>query len=235
MKRGTIIKGIITRYATVVLGVVATAVPYSAGAVSVSGDIAFISSPASVLPGALESSRTAWAFAEQQDLDLSGDLMVDELLSTGIAGSILAGTTINSFFLHFDPEGTSNSVPDVTTVNGSLTFATPIIGVIWGGVPCAHCPVSSMFLDSSDDLGNLGTLYPTGGLGRGLETEDFYARNGTRDFLSFSPDDRTITVSLSALPLRSDQLRIITQLPEPGTLWLMSLGLLLLLKARFAR
>ncbi len=218
----------IVKFVSVMTGLLVTAGPLQAVPVSVSGDFALIAPPASVMPGALESSTTGWAFAEQQNVRLASDLMVDALLPGGAAGAITAGTTINSFFLHFDPLGDSNAAADVETVTGSLTFSTPIIGVIWGGLPCAQCPPSSLFLDSSDYLGDPGVLYPTGGLGRGLETEEFYARNGTQDFLTFSPDFMTVSVSMSALPRHSDQLRIITRLPEPGTLWLMSLGLICL-------
>lgn len=201
-----------------------------AGPISVSGDFTLIAPPTSVLPGALESSTTAWAFAEQQNVTLASDLMVDQLMSGGSAGTIASGTTINSFFLHFDPVGDQNRPQDVVTVSGSLTFESAIIAVIWGGVACANCPASTMYLDTSDYLGDPGVAYPTGGLGRGLETEDYYSANGTQDFV-ISADYRTISVSLSAFPLRSDQLRIITRpLPEPGTLWLISIGLAFLLR-----
>jgi len=202
-----------------------------AAIVSVSGAISEISAPTSVTPGSLESSNTIWAFDEQQNYQLSSDLFVDELSGTSTAGSIAAGTTVNSYFLHADPDGTSVDPADAVNLSGTILFDKKILGIVWSGTPCAHCPSTNMYLDASDYLGATGTVYPTGDLGRGYEVEDFYVANGTQDFVTISADGYSLTmVSSAALPLYSDQLRVITSVvPLPLPVWLFGSGLVALL------
>ena len=61
--------------------------------------------------------------------------------------------------------------------------------------------------------------------------DDFYAGNGTQDFITISEDGYSLTtVSSAALPLRTDQLRIITAVvPVPPAFWLLGSGLVALL------
>jgi len=205
-----------------------------AAIVSVSGDMTQISSPASVAPGMLESSSTIWAFDEKQQYTLTTDLFVDELAGTSAAGTVSAGSTVNSYFLHADPLGGSTEPADVISMSGTISFDSRILGIIWSGTACDNCPSSSMFLDASDYLGASGTIYPTGGLGRGYEIDAFYAGNGTQDFVTISEDGYSLTmVSSAALPLRSDQLRVITAVPIPLSVYLFTSGLFVLFN--FAR
>lgn len=200
-----------------------------AAIVSVSGDMTQISSPASVEPGMLESSSTIWAFDEQQRYTLTDNLFVDELAGTSAAGVISAGTVVNSYFLHADPLGDSTEPADVVSMTGTITFDSRILGIIWSGTPCTNCPPSDMYLDASDYLGALGTSYPTYDLGRGYEIDSFYAGNGTQDFVSISEDGYSLTmVSSAALPLRSDQLRVVTAVPLPLPVYLFGSGLFVL-------
>jgi len=191
----------------------------SAFSFSVSGDVAAISAPPSVIPGNLESSTSAWFFFERQETMLVSDLWVDDLLGSGVEGVIEGGTLVNSYLLHFDAPGDSNDNADVAGVTGGIQFDLPILGVIWSGIACGHCPSSPEYLDPSDILlGNSVTAYPTGGVGRGFEIDDFYQQNGTQDSYVISPDRMAIDVSVVALPKNADQIRIITaaSLPEPG-------------------
>ena len=157
-------------------------------------------------------------------------MAVDDLAGTSGIGTIAAGTTVNSYFLHADPVGTSTDSSDVMSITGTITFDAPILGLIWSGVSCNNCPVSNMYLDSSDYLGATGTSYPTGGLGRGYEIDDFYAINGTQDFVTISSDGYSLsTVSSAAQPLFSDQIRVVTAVvPLPLPVWMMASGLMVL-------
>jgi len=201
-----------------------------AAVVSVAGDMTQISAPASVARGQLESSSTIWVFDEQQSYTLTSDLLVDELAGTSTSGSISSGTLVNSYFLHADPVGDSTEPADVVSMSGTVSFNKRILGVIWSGVACDHCPVSDMYLDTSDYLGALTTIYPTNDLGRGYEVDPVYAGNGTQDFVTISADGFSLSmVSSAALPLHSDQLRVITSVvPLPLPVWLFGSGLLAL-------
>lgn len=204
--------------------------PVWSAVVSTGGDMSYIMAPASVEAGALESSTNFWAFNEKQSYTLTTDLLVDELLAASASGVISAGTTVNSYFIHADPMGDSTLPEDAVTLVGTITFDTPILGLIWSGVACEYCPASPMYIDASDYLGSASTIYPTGGLGRGMEMDDFYAGNGTQDFITISADGYSLTtVSSAALPLRSDQLRVITAVvPLPPAFWLLGTGLVAL-------
>ena len=209
----------------------------AAEAFSVSGQIQIISPPSSVLANVLESDNHAFVFRERQNVTLGSDLPVDQLISSGSAGSISAGTVINSTFFHFDPVGIAVHSSDLVTVLGSITFDRPILGFIWTGVACPEpCPFSPEYLDASDFLGAAGTQYPTNGLGRGLEADAFYDHNGSRDLI-VNIDATSIGISATAFPDRSDQLRVITAgLPEPGTFWLFAFGMagiMLFVRKRF--
>lgn len=200
-----------------------------AAIVSVSGDISVISTPSSVEPGMLESSTNIFAFDERQAYTLTSDLNVDELRGTSAPGVISAGTVVNSYFLHADPVGGSEDPADVSSLTATITFDTRILGLIWTGVVGPAQPVSPMYLDASDYLGLSSTMYPTGGLGRGYEADDHYLINGTRDYVTISADGYSLTtVSSSALPLYSDQLRVLTAVPIPAAVWLFGSGFLAL-------
>jgi len=204
-----------------------------ASIVSVTGGISLIEAPASVAPGELESSTNAWAFDERQSYELSSDLMVDRLSGTTSAGTINSGTVVNSYFIHADPLGSGTDPADVVNISGTVTFDTAILGLIWTGQACNNCPVSPKYLDASDYLGAVGTIYPTGSLGRGYEVEDFYAINGTQDFVIISEDGFSLTtLSSAAQPLFSDQLRVITAaspVPLPLPVMLFCSGFLALI------
>jgi hypothetical protein len=113
--------------------------------------------PPSVLPGALTSDVTLFAFNERQCFQVpAGGLPTD-------GGVIGAGTWVSCHFLHGDP--VTNLLLD-----GQVLFNGPILGVI----------SSRAGLDATDPVGMCGvpgTAYPTGLGPRGLEAgqADAYA------------------------------------------------------------
>lgn len=196
--------------------------------VSTSGSITQIAAPADVNNNVFESDLDIFVFEEQKSVtgaSLASPIYVDDIPGGAVSPGSIGGKPFDSYFLHFDPVGMSDLTADVVNLTGSITFSTPILGLIWGGVSCVNCPPTSEYLDSSDWVGNPATTYPTGGLGRGLELEAFYATlNGTQDFISVSPDGYTLTLDLSAQPLRFDQVRVLTAVPVPAAVWLMLSG-----------
>jgi len=200
----------------------------NAAIVSTSGSISYITAPSSVYPGAYESSDSITSFDEQQNVILSSDLSVDYLSSTGSTGTLSTGTQINSYFVHFDPIGTSVEAIDRITLAGSLTFSEQIIGLIYTGLACPLCPVTPQNLEASDYLGQTGTIYPTDGLGRGLEPNSDPYYTGRGDLFTLSADGLTLDLQFTAYPLRTDQLRVITAstVPIPAAAYLFVSGLL---------
>jgi hypothetical protein len=208
----------------------------NAAIVSVSGNVSQVAAPSSVQANVLESSVEALVFDEQQAVSLGSSLAVDYVTATSTIGQIAAGGVVNSYFVHFDPVGTGsyNTGASQESVAGSVTFTNRILGVIWSGVDAPLAPQTPDYLDSSDSiLGNAGTFYPTGEQGRGLEMDDYYLSTGTPDVFSISPDGKTLSFSLNAFPIRTDQIRVVTAVPVAPAFWLMGSGLIAV--ARFAR
>lgn len=202
----------------------------SSAVVSATGNIAQITAPTSIAGNDFESASTISLFNERQGVSLTQDLSVDELASPGAEGVISSGTSINSYFLHYNPIGEGKTVMDVVaTLTGTLTFDTQILALIWTGEACEWCPVTAKNLDSSDYLGAVGTQYSSNELGRGYEIGDHYSANGLQDIVTISPDGFSLSmVSNSTIPFYSDQLRIITavspgqvtEVPVPAAAWL---------------
>lgn len=193
----------------------------SAALVGSTGDITIVANPVSVAANVTESSTSIIAFEEKQGYTLSAELLVDELYGTGSAGSVSAGTTINSHFLHFDPVGTCGLNACLVDLSGSLTFGEQIIGLIWTGLSSGAAPVTDQLLDASDYLGAVGTYYETGALGRGFEIGEFWDVQNRSDIFTVSADGKSLSyVYTQASELRQDQFRVITvsQVPLPGAL-----------------
>ncbi|MFQ5847729.1 MAG: PEP-CTERM sorting domain-containing protein [Candidatus Methylomirabilales bacterium] len=205
---------------TCVMGASLFAANAQATIIGTTGAVTEIAPPASVEVGALESDTVVSAFAESQNVSLSGNLLIS-FASPGTftsnspfpGGSILSGTIVNSYFLHFDPVGEPTNL---VTVTGTVTFNEKILGVI----------AESPKLLNSDPLGASGTTYPPdlSGLNanRGLEGSS----QATLDTVTLSANLRTLSLDQLVATLAPDQIRVITQpVPEPGTLLLIGSGL----------
>lgn len=182
--------------------------------------------PASAREGNYENNEITFLWVEDTHVTLSEDLGAQIVLpgvygddpdntgtpigqdaSTGGPGDIAAGTTVNSYFIHFDPESGG------PTVEGSITFETPVLGIITGN------------WGASNFLGGYGD-----GLGA-LQGPQLDPTAPNADLLVLSEDMRTVSWDFLSGGTNVDQLRIITQsVPEPASgllLVLASVGLLL--------
>ncbi len=177
-----------------------------------SGMIQIISPPPSVKPNKLPNDLVINTFAEHRDFTLATAVNVDDTAegtfkneASLVAGTIAAGTEVDSYFFHTD----TTSPP--TTYVASVTFSTPILGVI----------VLSASLSATDDpLGAPGTKYPGGDKSRGLEL------SRTQDFFTLSADLKTLTLHFNTHD-NVDEIRVLTAptpVPEPAAAALLGLG-----------
>ena len=186
--------------------------PAIAGIISTSGSLIEIAAPDSVLEGALESDSVSSIFAERQGVTLANDLDINIdapgtfFGSTNPVATMLAGTRIDSYFLHIDPVGS----PGFTTYSGSVTFDQDLLGLI----------TFRTKLDDSDALLGLASVaYPTGqnSILRGvLDT------TGRRDEITLSADRRTVNFDLQVSQGNVEQMRFLlassnAAVPEPAT------------------
>lgn len=181
--------------------IVAIPVVSFAEIVSTSGAVVEITPPPSVRPDQLESDTQIFAFEEQQSVTLASAVSVDitqpgtyDDSSDLTPGTIPAGTTVSSHFLHADAPG-----PCVDpTLEGTVVFDADIIGII----------VTPSNLNSSDHLGAPGTEYPTWDRrAMELDTQD--------DFIIEQIDRRTVVIHVQIDAPNTcrefDQVRIITE------------------------
>jgi hypothetical protein len=117
------------------------------------------------------------------------------------AGKIDPGTSVDSYNIFFDTESNSE---DWKTAGGSITFSSPIVGLIW----------SRRNLEASDAVfGASGVSY--GGNWRGLESED---REGLSNFF-VSGGGTTLNLNFNIRNTGYDELRVLTAAaPEPFTI-----------------
>jgi hypothetical protein len=186
------------------------------------GNVTIVSPPSDVSIGALESDTTILAFPEQQNVTLPDDITVDITLPgtspfNGVqnlsAGVIPAGTEVDSYFVHFDKVGDSNST---VTAMGSIAFDSNVLGLL--------------VLDNELNLTNSfpglpGTNYGIEA-GRGLEIVGGGANTGNNDQITLSADRRTVSFSLRN-GQTPDDFRVITAVPEPSTFVLLAIGFVL--------
>ena len=187
--------------------------------------IVSISPPTSVVQGQLESdwdgisieNRVINLFEEQQNVWI--DSLSVDITSPGTytrtnnpPGGNVEETYVNSYFLHFDPEGEPS---DHVGASGSWTFNQTILGII----------LLDETLDASDSsLGNTGTSYPTGTQWRGIEIG--LGQSGD-DSITLESDGKTLNLNLvEARSVGIEQIRVITAVPIPATLLLFGSGII---------
>ncbi len=165
----------------------------------VSGDIRVLEHPpASVEVGEFEHDDEMYLFLEQSGAIIEKTIYADRNAKGEVADKVgnmnmevAAGTCVNSYLLHFDPQINSARVP-MNRVSGTVTFRTPIIGLFTRGVG---------LLESDRQLCSPETKYTDQWIGRrSLDAQDFVA---------FSPDRKTLIVNLQA-NTTADQIRIVT-------------------------
>lgn len=187
-----------------------------AGIMSLFGDVAEIPVPPSAVLGALEDDELAKIFLERAGVVLGSDVSAD-VTSPGVVdeaidltpGTIAAGSLVDSYLLHFDPESVSG------TSTGSITFDRDILGIL----------VVTSSLDATDaGLGALATTYQLDDF-RGIEGPGFDTFGvDVNDVVSFLPDLRTVRFDF-ATTTRIDEIRVVTEAPEPSTAALFVLAL----------
>jgi hypothetical protein len=203
------------------------------GAISgTTGAVVIAVPPADISNGAWESNTQIRAFSELQQVVLASPLPLDISVpgtSPGAADSNLspatlqAGTTVNSYALHFDVVG-SLPTQNAKEATGSITFSDDVLGLI---------ALSDTLNSTNAILGLPGVIY-SNGADHGLELNP--AGTGTSDVVTLSADRRTVTVDLQNASF-PDDLRIVTAVPEPSSLVLaaMLVGLSILAPVRRIR
>lgn len=173
-----------------------------------------IGSPVSCFPLALPTGTQAFVWDEQQGITVTG-LPVELSINPSNSGAPTPGLVsglLDSHFVHFDHMG---------QVNGTVTFATNIIGV-------AYRPNS---LDVSDPVtGSLGTAYPTGNGMRGAFSMPFL-----NDFIDINANVLTFKLDTISPVYDFTQIRVYTKaVPAPGTIALLTAGGVLAARRRRA-
>jgi hypothetical protein len=181
------------RALTLCLLVWLTAGQASAAVLAAKGDIQSLSdSPASVVLDVSESDDWVAFFREQRNYELPADLDVDIVdpgrvngdlpLSPGI---IPAGTRVDSYFLHCDPETSKDRW------KGTVTFDREILGIVVR---------TARLIDTNDELGALGTSYETRSV---LEYQ-------AEDVVELHSDRHSVSIDWFST-IGVDQIRVITR------------------------
>ncbi len=184
----------------------------SGSIVSVGGAASQIAQPADARFNQLTSTSLVYVWNEAQDFALTSGLAANARAAGLYNGfgdlenfQISAEQRVNSHFIHFDSPGSQAG-----TARGTVTFDGDILGVI-----CVN-ESGQRDLDNSDFLGS-PTLFSHGNNNRGLEL----ASAGDR--FSISADLRTIEFNF-AISSPGDYIRVVTQVPAPGSLALIGAG-----------
>ena len=177
--------------------------------------------PIAVAESDREIDSAILVFHERQielDRDLYLDLLihdVDTIFGSGDAtdwnsGIVPAGTEINSYFLHFDPIGQQPT--SVLNTTATFSFDGEILGLI----------IDPTSLNDTDIRLAAAGRYMTGLLhGFNLSSPDT---------VTIFDDKHSVTVHMNVFRDQISQLRIITAVPEPATVSLLTCLLWVLLR-----
>lgn len=202
----------------------ATAFSAQAAIVSHSGAVQLIAAPTSVVEGALESDSKAFAFNEKQNHLLTSGLSVDWIApSFTNAGTIAAGTRVNSHLIHVDSLDT-NTGPNPLILSGmSITFDTEILGLIFSDL---NEGAANLLGKSDGVLGAAGTTYPANNLQAQAGRRFDFGVEAPTDFFTVSGNRLTFNFDVRVSDGFMDQMRIVTAVPEPASFALAGLALL---------
>ena len=202
-----------------------------ASIIATAGSVQGATPPLNLSTGAWESNTAIRAFAEMQNLSLPQAINVDITVpgtspnaidSNLSAGVIAAGTRVHCYSLHFDVVG-APSTGNAIELTGSVTVGDDILALI----------VESNHLTATNSiLGLANTSYPFGA-DYGLELTAGGVGTGTSDSITLTADHRTVLVDWRTAS-SSDNIRIITAVPEPGAALLL-LGIATPLIARIRK
>jgi hypothetical protein len=219
----------------------ATAGNTSGGIANFSGQLSLVpstESPLSFKWGDMANDQSMALYVETTGYTLQSPLMADISGDEGTYHrfnrpaqpfAIPAGTQIDSYFIHQELVG--NDYNKFASMNFSITFEQPILGVIVGG-DWHDGELFRTTLDDSDYLGGPGVQYTKNAdqRRRGALEGLAYA-----EFLTVSDDGYTLTGSLHSRSVHVDDIRVITMgsvIPTPGSAALLGLAGLIGLKRR---
>jgi hypothetical protein len=206
------------------------------GIESFNGNITFPSSiPSSLLSGVLERNSAAYGYVEKTGFTLTQALPVDlipagpyprnfDLTSQANPGLLPVGLKVNSYFVHYDPVGSSDpSIHNPGTVQ--IVFAE---NSYIAGIQVTRLRQGNV---ASSQLHMTGVTYETSAAAEyGVELDS--GSNNYPDWVHVI-DPRTIEIRLHSATDNIDNMRILTvETPEPATLLLFGSALALVVWKR---
>ncbi len=204
----------------IVIGFLAiSALNVQAGIITIGTGIEFVGSSAGLdlTEGQIESNTKIRVYSEQLNYTLTTNIAVDDTsigsVGNSVSGTILTGTLVDSYLVHFDKVG-SNSIDLALGGNVIADMGVEILGIIF----------TSTRLNASDTELGLASSYSTSSV-RGLEftNDDTYGLATIGGFL------RNLRMDLET-STNIDEIRIITTaaapVPVPAAVWLFGSALL---------
>jgi hypothetical protein len=191
------------------LGVALMALPAQATLISVGGSNSSQGTFASIIGAPTHALDSMVTNTGMQGFDEAQNVVTTMAYSVDGGGSIAAGTLVSSHMIFLNsPFALTPSPILVSHLNVVWTFSHPILGVM------SDTPGALEFA-STGELGSPFTIYPAAGFpNRGLEAGDGYTISGNQ-----------LTVNMQVTQ-PGDWIRVVTAVPEPGTLLLLGMGAL---------